>query len=163
MGSSTELILVLAAAGGVAVAYATNLGGFKKWLDNLFKNQDWGGSSNITTGSQRGAYGGPSRTPAGVTASKCTGGYVPVGGKCLCNHSVKPCPAGQSLIINSNTCACNDCATLGKYSCKPGYKGVAHKGGVGCDCVKILAGAGYAESYQAGFSADSYPDNISVS
>jgi hypothetical protein len=99
LGSSDELIIVLAAAGGVAVAYATNMGGFKDWLNGLFKNNDWGGSSNITRGSQSGAYG---PAPGGSGAS--------------------------SKVISAPTAA-DTCAKLGLTRCAKGLHGIPHKGG----------------------------------
>lgn len=138
MGSSTELIIVIAAAGGVAVAYATNLGGFKTWLDGLFR--------------------GGSRAIQGVKYGIGPTGLVNIGGAGLNPASPPGYIPGYIPKVSGATPA-DVCAKKGLAGgCKAGFHGVVHPGG-GCDCVK-----GYASGYASAYNTNAYPEqSITVS
>ena len=135
--ANNDLIIVLAAGGGVAIAYATNLGGFRDWINGLFQ-----GGGRAIQGVQYGIdpktglvnIGGAGRNTASPP------GYVP--------GYVGPTTAAPT--------AADICAKKGRAGgCKAGFRGVPHAGG-GCDCVK--SGAAYA------YNTDAYPEqSITVS
>jgi len=167
MGSSTELILVLAAAGGVAIAYATNFQGFKRWVDGLFSGGRFPEIIPLPEAEEDRALANCPSCGAGLSK------MVRSDGKCGCINvggTIKVPPPSKGPSNCTNAAGYTIWKGNGCFNGKQVYNVASSVPGINrCAFAreKFLAQyackSKYAQSYQAGFSADSYPDNISVS
>jgi len=163
MGSSDELIIVLAAAGGVALAYATNAGGFKDWISSLgggFQEASAGGKSGNCTWDSTGHYcwassacGGACKTCILVGTSPTTTDGCGRARSYFLSNSNK-CPACKSKGVPSSTPpqGCPQCKALGTRAVKINGK---------CTCEKVPNPLGL---YASAYNTNAYPDQpITVS